>query len=349
MARENKDYMLTPFGLIKFRDSTGNTLCMRDRELSHLFDFENYICNMFVYDNLPEGIKENYIEMYLQHNGTIGWTKYKDKLTIIEGGYEGPVGAYGLGKNYLGTQNDPEMGTISFEVGTEGVVGYNNATMSPDFDFLFYPYILTEIEKSIIFNIRYARLAPIFEAADSEKKAAIEKLLNDIDDGKMVNVISEDLLNKIEGMKGNDVLQLTDVKEIDKLQYLIKAYEDIKRFYHKKYGLADRGSGKMAQQTVDEVNGTLAADFALPLNMYYYRKLMIEDVNAMYNTNIIVRFSPAWEIEYNKFISTVDEVDEELAQDLDDTTAEDTPEDSPEDSTEGTAEQSDEEDRENED
>ena len=105
----------------------------------------------------------------------------------------------------------------------------------------------------------------------------------------------------------------------------------------------------MAQQTVDEVNGTLAADFALPLNMYYYRKIMVKEVNTMYNTDIIVRFSPAWEIEYNKFISTVDEVDQELTQDLDDITAEDSPEDSPEDSTEGTAEQSDEEDRKNED
>lgn len=322
--RENKDYMLTPYGLIKESQKEGWVFNPHERFLSHFFEYQNFITNMFVYDNLPDTIDENFLEMYLNANGTVGWTKNGDDLIIINGGRSGKVGLYGLGENYIGTNNDPEIGEVTFKVGIDGVVGYNNSTMSPDFDFEFIPYVLCEIEKSILFNIRYARLAPIFEASDSKEKDAIEKLLNDIDDGKMVNVISEDILKELEGEANNTkVFNLTDVKEIDKLQYLLKAYEDIKRIYHTKYGLSDHGSSKLAQQTVDEVNGSTSSAFTLALNMLYYRRIMLEDVNAMFNTNITVRFSPAWELEYSKFIYDSERSDKEFIEDTEETGAED--------------------------
>ena len=331
--RENKDYFLTPYGLIK-DFQYDSKLFMKDRYFSHFFEEQNFLTHMFVYDNLPESVEENFLEMYLVSNGTVGWTKDNNgELVVIRGGHTGDIKRYGLGEDYIGTNNDPETGSITFKIGVNGVVGYNNSTMSPDFDFQFLPYVLTEIEKSIIFNIRYARLAPIFEAADSKQKEAIEKLLNDIDDGKMVNVISEDLLKEIEGV-GTKTHNLTDVKEIDKLQYLIKAYEDMKRLFFTKYGLAEKGSGKMAQQTVDEVNGTTSSSFTLALNMLYYRRLMIEEVNSMFGTEIEVRFSPAWELAYKKFIMTSTDQDQEYQDDIIKEETTDSSEDESEDPTE---------------
>lgn len=314
MARENKDYMLTPYGLLKEMIKDGWIFNPQERFMSHFFEYQNFTTNMFIYDGLPATVDENYLEMYLNYNGTVGWSKTKKGLVILEGGRSGQVKLYGLGEEYLGTCNDPELGTISFKVGVDGVVGYNNSTMSPDFDFQFIPYVLTEIEKSLLFNIRYARLAPIFEAADSKEKDAIEQLLNDIDDGKMVNVISENILEELEG-GGTKTFNLTDVKEIDKLQYLLKAYEDVKRIYHTKYGLSDHGSSKLAQQTVDEVNGSTSSSFTLVLNMLYYRRKMIKEVNDMFGTNISVKFSPAWELEYSKFISDSERSDDEFIED----------------------------------
>ena len=312
--RENKDYMLTPYGLLKELIKEGWTFNPHERFISHFFNYQNFVTNMFIYDGLPDTVDENYLEMYLNFNGTIGWTNTDKGLVVLEGGRSGQVKLYGLGEDYLGTCNDPEIGTISFKVGIDGVVGYNNSTMSPDFDFQFIPYILTEIEKSLLFNIRYARLAPIFEASDSKDKDAIEQLLNDIDDGKMVNVISENILQELEG-GGTKTFNLTDVKEIDKLQYLLKAYEDIMRIYHTKYGLSDHGSSKLAQQTVDEVNGSTSSSFTLALNMLYYRRKMVEEVNTMFGTNISVKFSPAWELEYSKFIFDSERSDEEFIED----------------------------------
>lgn len=346
MSRENKDYFLTPYGLSKEFQYDGK-LIMRDRFFSHFFEFQNFCLGMFTYDNLPDSIEENYLEMYLQFNGTVVFCKEPgtEDLIVIRGGRTGEPGRYGLSDKYLGGNNNPKMGEITVDLEKDGVIMYNNATMSPNFDFNFYPYVLTEIEKSLLFNIRYARLAPIFEAADSDKKEAIEKLLNDIDDGKMVNVISEDILKKLEGAGGNDVLQLTDVKEIDKLQYLIKAFEDMERMYHTKFGLSERGSGKLAQQTVDEVNGSISSSFVLPLEMYYYRKMAIDFVNLKWGTNIEVHFSPAWAVEYNRFINEAGDIDEEF---MDDINIEETPEQSAEESTEESTEEEPENDEEEE-
>lgn len=339
MSRENKDFMLTPYGLIKEWFNTDEIkLQMRERYFSHFFEEQNFLTHMFIYDDLPESVEENYLEMYLTSNGTVAWKKTKKGLVVFRGGRTGQVKLYGLGEKYLGTNNDPELGDIEGTVGVDCVVGYNNSTMSPDFDFQFYPYLLTEIEKSLLFNIRYARLAPIFEAADSKDKEAIEKLLNDIDDGKMVNVISENLLKELEG-GGTKAFNLTDVKEIDKLQYLIKCYEDIQRILHTKYGLSDHGSSKMAQQTVDEVNGSTSSSFTLALNMLYYRRKMVDEVNEMFGTNISVRFSPAWELEYSKFIFDSERTDEEY---LEDVTEEETAEPTEEGSKEASEEESEE-------
>lgn len=336
MSRENKDFFLTPYGLLK-EFKYEDKLFMKDRFFSHFFEFQNFQTHMFTYDNLPETIEENYLEMYFTANGTVAATNTEKGLVIYRGGRSGQVKLYGLGEKYLGTNNDPELGSIERTVGVDCVVGYNNSTMSPDFDFQFYPFVLTEIEKSIIFNIRYARLAPIFEAADSKEKEAIEKLLNDIDDGKMVNVISENILKELEG-GGTKAFNLTDVKEIDKLQYLIKAYEDMKRLFFTKYGLSDKGSGKMAQQTVDEVNGSTSSAFTLPLNMLYYRRKFVEEVNAMFGTNIEVRFSPAWELEYKKFISDSEASDEEYSEDIPEEESEDESENPSEDGSEDESE-----------
>ena len=349
MSRENKDYFLTPYGLTK-EFVYDSKLCMRDRYFSHFFHEQNFLTHMFTYDNLPETVDENFLEMYLTSNGTVAWTKEGGKgLIVIRGGRSEDIGLYGLGKKYIGTCNDPDMDSITVTIGENAVIGYNNSTMSPCFDFQFYPYLLTEIEKSIIFNVRYARLAPIFEAADSKQKEAIEKLLNDIDDGKMVNVISEDLLKEIEG-SGTKVHNLTDVKEIDKLQYLIKAYEDTLRIFYTKYGLADHGSSKMAQQTVDEVNGDTSSAFTLALNMLYYRRKMIDDVNEMFGTDIVVHFSPAWELAYQKFILESAIHDEEYLEDVEDMEEEskDGSEEESEDSTENESEDESEEESEDE-
>ena len=319
MDNNNKYGFLTPWGFLPTGKGKNTELMNFDRFISHFSDNSNFIVSMFDYDGLPESIDERFIEIYLSGNGSIAWLNpseirsgLPDELIVIRGGRSDGIGNYGLGNHYIGSNDNPEIGSISAEVGTQCIVGYNNSVMSPDFDSWYYADLLKECEKSIRFNIRYARLAPILKASDPVKREALEKLLNDIDDGNMVNIITSNVVEEMlkdDGSNTYEAIHLTENDDIRNLQYVIKGYEDLLRIYHTKYGQAEQGSGKMAQQTVDEVNGTASSSFVLALDKLKQRQKMIEAVNTRFGTSINVRFSPAWDLEYQRYINRIGATD----------------------------------------
>ena len=335
MDEKFKYGFLTPFGLIPTGKDYEKDFLNLDRFLSHFSNNTDFICSMFDYDGLPSSIDERFIEMYLSSNGSIAWTMVKDELIVIRGGRTDDPENYGLGKKYLGSNDNPKIGSITRTVDVDCVVGYNTTNMAPDFDCWFYADILKEIEKSIKFNIRFARLAPILKANTSIKEEALRELLNNIDDGNMVNIITSNIVDDLlkEGTTDYEAINLTNVEDVKNIQYLIKSYEDILRIFHTKYGQAEQGSGKLAQQSVDEVNGSASASFVLALDKLKQRQKMINKVNEMFNTSITVKFSPAWDMEYQRYINRVDaEVDLEGSEDSSEPSSEDSSEDSSENS-----------------
>ena len=307
-----RDYFLTPFGLCPSGKKFDSELLNIDRFLSHFTSNENFITSMFRYKNLPKSIDERFIEIYYSSNGSIMWTKNNNnELIVARGSRTGNIKDYGLGEDYLGTNDNPEIGSITRKVGVDCVVGYNNSSMTPDFDAFFYADTLKELEKSIRFNIRFARLAPILKSSTGMKKEALEELLNNIDDGNMVNVITSNIVDELRNEESNayETINLTNVDDIKNIQFLIKAYEDLLRIFHTKYGQAEQGNGKLAQQSVDEVNGTTSASFVYALNKYHERQKTINEVNEMFSDildePIEVEFSPAWALEYQRYINNV--------------------------------------------
>ena len=300
---------LTPFGIIPCGKNFESDILNIDRFTSHYAATTDFLVSMFDYDGLPESVDERFIEIYLTSNGSIAWVKNeqtKNDLIVVRGGRSDTPSNYGLGTYYLGSNDNPDIGSVTAKIGVECVVGYNTSVMAPDFDAWFYSDLLKEIEKSIKFNVRFARLAPILKASTAMKAEALEKLLNDIDDGNMVNVITSNVIDEMlnEG-NGLEPVNLTNVDDIKNLQYLVKAYEDILRIFHTKYGQAEQGSGKLAQQSVDEVNGSASASFIIALDKLKQREKMINEVNALFGTNISVKFSPAWDMEYQRYINRV--------------------------------------------
>lgn len=308
----SKNYFLTPFGLCPDGKKTDTFMLNVDRFLSHFTSNENFITSMFRYKNLPKSIDERFIEIYYSSNGSLMWTKNNNnELIVARGSRSGNIKDYGLGEDYNGTNDNPEMGSITRKIGVDCVVGYNNSSMTPDFDAFFYADTLKELEKSIRFNIRFARLAPILKASTGMKKEALEELLNNIDDGNMVNVITSNIVDELRNEESSayETINLTNVDDIKNIQFLVKTYEDLLRIFHTKYGQAEQGNGKLAQQSVDEVNGTTSASFVYALNKFHERQKTIDEVNVMFadilDKPIKVEFSPAWALEYQRYINNV--------------------------------------------
>ena len=343
--------VLTPFGLMPCTKDYKDFINL-DRWFSHMTSLNDFLVSMFDYDGFPESIDEKFIEYYLRSNGSVAFLSpadinpdLPDELIVIRGSHTGEPANYGLGKEYLGSNDNASIGSLRAEIGKTCAVGYNNSVMSPDVDVPFYADTLKEIEKSITFNIRFARLAPILKASSSLSKEALEELLNNIDDGNMVNIITSNIVKEMLNEETNAVepIHLTNVDDNRYIQYLTKAYEDLLRIFHTKYGQAEQGSGKLAQQSVDEVNGSASASFVMALDELKQRQKMVEWVNDMYgerfNFHGSVKFSPAWDMEYQRYINRVDAtVSLEASEDKSENASEDASEDASENASEDASE-----------
>ena len=187
---------------------------------------------------------------------------------------------------------------------------------------------------------------------DDKEAAAVKEAFTKIkDDSEPIQITSNNVLAEAlaEAGAGNaetiKVLDITDVKNADKLQYIVKCIDDAFRWFFAMIGQAIQGNGKLAQQSVEEVQGTTSMSFILPNDRLKMRRKGWEKVNALFGTSVSVDFSDAWKTESIKYKKEAD-IDEngELEELMEEPGAE--PETEPETEPEKEAEEGDKEDEE---
>ena len=250
----------------------------------------NVCVQMFEYKNTPNELFNDYIEQYLLCNGNCGIVDINGELTPVFGGRCENINCYSLYSDV-------------FTDGKDGVIIRNNSTESPDLDILQYAHLLTECDISIENNVTWSRLAPLMLAHDEKTKHALETAFENIKNGKPDTVVSENIIPEL--LQGNmtpPVLQLSDVKNIQNLQYLSE-YRDqlLKRFFLKR-GHSMQTTSKHAQTNNDEIHGLDSIAWVIPENMLKHRKEGIKKVNEIFGTNISVDFSEVWKKEKNNFV-----------------------------------------------
>ena len=130
--------------------------------------------------------------------------------------------------------------------------------------------------------------------------------------GKPLTIIDKPLLEEL-GIetKSLETETLTNPELASVIQFTSKLREDVKRWHFTKYGQTINSSSKLAQETVDEVNGAVSASLIIPLSMLAARRAMIEEVNRKFGTNIEVNLSGAWRAEVTRYeeISGEEDID----------------------------------------
>lgn len=307
----------------------------------------NINSTMFAYKNLPDSIPQEFIERFLIMNDpVIFWklddpnaVRYKGELIVSPGDYADKPDVYGLGETIIA---NTLSGYVKHKLipGKNCVVMHNNSVYTSDMAIISQAVdMITEMLTSLKTNIIYSRLKPVFKATTDKEKAAIETAFNSIkDDSKPIVITSKNVIEEeLEGSEAIKVLEITDVKNADKLQYIVKAIDDVMRWYLTLYGQAIQGNAKLAQQTVDEVQGTTSASFILPNDKLRMRKKAIEQVNELFGTDIEVDFSDAWKTESVKYKKEADIDENGELEELDEETVEETveePETQPEEEPE---------------
>ena len=132
--------------------------------------------------------------------------------------------------------------------------------------------------------------------------------MNDIIAGKPVVIVADNILEDIEtGRKPVEAVQLTDVDKQDRIQYISHCIDDVIRWILTMYGQAIQGNGKLAQQTVDEVNGTTSASFIIPEIGWRERDRFASLLNKELGWNVTVSYNKPWTVEVERYTEDVEE------------------------------------------
>ena len=284
----------------------------KDRYLNaNLQILNEFHLGMFEYTGLPETLRTNYLEYWLQKYGEVAiFETPADKAsdgfpagslicsTCQKGNNLDP---YGEGSEIIAvTRNGYNVNLDRYK--DKVVLAYNNLTEMGCPDVLTDAIRLSEIDLSIDYLIFWTRLFSVFKVSDENTRRMIEDAFRNIEAGKPVTVITKRIFEDL-GITGDNFTSemLTSPDFADKIQYTARLREDVLRWHYTRYGQVIQGDTKLAQQSVDEVNGTVSSSLIIPLNMLKSRQKMIDDINRVFGLSATVTLSGAWRAEVTKY------------------------------------------------
>ena len=291
----------------------------------HFDKLFNVLLTRFVWDGLPDNIPAQFIEGYLITNGTCGVRKVGKDLWAFPGSHCGETKGY-LPKDYVGCL--PNVQGLQGEIGKVWAVGFNNWTATPEFLLYQYSNILGEIDVSEKVNVMFSRFMRIPKVHDEKDKLVVKQAIQNIADGKIDAIVSDNVMAEIgkffETPNEDPFLDLVDVKEVDKLQYLNQYRDNIIKRFFQVYGQKSQVTSKMAQMSPDEVHANDSLAMILSDEALNCRQKFCDDVNALFGTNWSVSYNRCWKDEIqemnNDDMTNVDEMggDDNVAEDLPD-------------------------------
>lgn len=303
MTKDEREQIADFYGLM-----TGH-VCDKQR----FFEMLQLALSTFVYSGLPKTIPAEFLEGYLICNGTVGIGKIAGELYCAPGGFCGDYNGY-LPDSYLAEVLN--KGTLSGKWGKDLVVGYNNATRTPDFDIIQTGDILKTIDRSELIVTIFTRLLRIPKAASDAEAAAIDAAINSLLDGDLHAIASDNTLQDIlqdigSGRTDSRFLDLVDPQQVDQLQYLNQYHDNVIKRYMQRRGHSMTITSKLAQQTNAEMHGADSYSMIYPLQQLHYRQLMCDEINRLFGTSITVEFSELVKNNYDIVINYVpDELNE---------------------------------------
>lgn len=274
--------------------------CKDALELWYYITLEQILTSMFEYNNLPKGLDRKYIEHCLIRFGCAGIVKINDEYFVGIPAITPPLNNYGIGTKIVVTTFNGQN-QITGTIGKDCVLIWNNSEFVNDYIISWFAKMFKEIDKSMEANVYNSRLHPIPIAKNSKIKSAIDNIFKTIKGENVKNetysVLSEQAFEDVISGKSTpvDVINLTDVNNVDKIQYLSKFHDDLLRRFCTLYGHAMQTSGKMAQQTTEELQGYNSFSMIIPSNRLEERKKGIDDFNRIFNENVTVNYSEAWD------------------------------------------------------
>lgn len=267
------------------------------QDVTDVFDGYNYYINylyeklirIFKYDNLPPTIPRDALENYILSNGYGGVTN-----NPIYGLVAVPCTKYGVGlyPNYepLAQYCTPLMQGTNLTIGKDIIVIKNNSyQLSCDSIVKRYARMLADFdatENIIISNMRM-QVLPSFDNEDSAESYKAVMVANRL--GQVDSVIDKSFLQKgtfTPYAQGASTTKINDV---------VSARNEVLRTFLAEIGITS-ANDKRERMVVDEVNVNSQMLLFNVADMLECRQKAVEQINALYGTNIKVDLSDEYKI-----------------------------------------------------
>lgn len=275
------------------------------REVMIYVQLFNILMTKFQYNDLPETIPPELLEGLAISEGICGVGNIDGKPYVGTGGYCGDIVNGFLPGEYAGSAQG--VGNFRGVAGEEVAVLWNNASRAPDLDLIDTSIALTETITSEGINVLFSRLLRIPIAKDERERKIIEDAIKAIIQGNIQAISSSLKLGDIIGEKSVDqsgkFLDLVDIKDVDKLQYLNQYYDNRLKRFLQWHGVPLQITAKLAQQTTQEIHGADNYSMIYTMHQLEYRKRFIDDLNRIFGCNATVELSPVWKESYDRFFT----------------------------------------------
>ena len=272
-------------------------------EISYEDILEQIIAGMFVFEGLPDTVNPEFIPIYCMREGVCAFVNDVENGGVGHCSIGGIPDLNGIGKDAIVSFDNGIVKTYKeWRTNEHIVVMFNDVLMRPNLNIGRYAAMLTEIDTSTLLNIIYSRYLPVPVAKDDEQRKALDEILNTLIKGdKLKTLVSDSMLDELlTGEKRPvDIINLSDVSNADKIQYLLKAHDDIMRRFYGLYGMDVNGTEKMAQQTTAEVGSRQGASMIIPYNMMREAQKAVDEINRKFGWNVTVKFGRPWEYDLN--------------------------------------------------
>lgn len=275
---------------------TGRQKCII-REKEYINTLTNIILPMIQFNGFPDTVKTDNLMIYNLLNGCYGVTEYKGDLVGLGANASGILDINGdaINVKMFSAYNPTILDRVN---GKNCVVGYTNLLKTVDKTLFRYAHQFAQVDLSQVFLLKYSRMNKIYKASTENTKRALEKALEGADMGINNVILSDNLFNDILNPNTNEIesLDLTDVKQTDKMQYLSSYYWDLLRRFLWIYGISMNNQPKMAQVNTLELQNANNGSTIIPSIMLHCAQTFCEKVNNLYGLNTSASFGNSWEV-----------------------------------------------------
>lgn len=243
--------------------------------------------SMFVYENLPDSIPVQWLEYYLQRNGSCCIAEVKGKLYALIGSAGGELDAYYQPTIY--TVANPALDlSATFTIGTDCVYARNDFTAIGLVPLLArYCGLMTENVLTIRQSDISMRNMFLLSAPDDNTFQSTKQFLTDLEDGKLGAIADNPFFDGIK-------MQSSSHGTGDYMIQFIELQQYLKGSLYNELGLNANFNMKREALSGDEI--AMNDDALMPLidDMLKQRRQMCSDLNDMFGLDVSVDYGSTW-------------------------------------------------------